>query len=187
GEVEGGRAGRATTFALPELARFDLNALDRDFLKRLLVHPLTQKQAIAWIGEDRLKAQTLGADFLKVLAYHPAWDADPWVAALKQSGQAWARHLEFDEALADQVLEWLKDVRRCAAADLGFDWLMQLVARSEPRYHDFAVETMIRAFVPADFAPRETAPATTAAPAAAATVDLGGATFVFTGKLATMS
>ena len=46
-----------------------------------------------------------------------------------------------DEPLADRVLGWLADVRRFAPAELGFDWLMQLVARSEPRYHDFAVET----------------------------------------------
>src|SRR5262249_46814844 len=60
---------------------------------------------------------------------------------------------------------------------------MQLVDRSEPRYHDFAVETMIKAFVPADFAPRQEAAPAAAAPAP---IDLGGASFVFTGKMATM-
>jgi hypothetical protein len=175
-------------FALSELARFDLNELDRDFLRRLIVRPLTSRQACAWIDEGRLKAQALGTDFLKVLAFHPAWEADPWVAELKQSHRSWAKQLAFNEELADRVLAWLGDVRRFTPAELGFDWLMQLVARSEPRYHDFAVETMIKSFVPADFAPREAAPASapTAAPPAAAAVDLGGATFLFTGKLATM-
>ena len=42
------------------------------------------------------------------------------------------------------MLGWLRDVRRFAPADLGFEWLMKLAARSEPRYHDFAVETMIK-------------------------------------------
>ena len=60
-----------------------------------------------------------------------------------------------------------------------------LVKRSEERYHDFAVETMIKAFVPADFAPQQAAPAAVAA--APATIDLGSATFLFTGKLATMN
>jgi hypothetical protein len=178
---------RVAEFALPELAKFDLNALDHDFLKRLLLHPLTRRQTIAWVDENRLKAQTLGAPFLKVLAYHPAWESDAWVAALKQNGQPWTRTLEFDENLADQVIAWLKDPRRFTPADLGFAWLMQLVARTEPRYHDFATETLIKTFVPADFAPTPTAPAASAAPAPAAAVDLGGATFVFTGKLATMS
>src|SRR5262249_49088865 len=94
--------------------------------------------------------------------------------------------LTYDEPLADQVLAWLGDVRRFPASELGFDWLMQLVMRSEPRYHDFAVETMIKAFVPADFAP--VGPASRAGPIAPAPekADLGKASFVFTGKLATM-
>jgi hypothetical protein len=172
-------------FALGELERFDLNALDRDFLQRLLLHPITRPRACGLIDEGKLKAATLPLGFFKVLAFHPAWEADPWIAELRRSGPPWARRLEFDEALADRVLGWLADVRRFAATDLGFDWLMQLVDRSEPRYHDFAVEVMIKAFRPADFAPREQA-AAPAAPAAAAAVDLGGASFLFTGKMATM-
>jgi hypothetical protein len=171
-------------FALAELARFDINTLDRDFLKRLLLCLLTRRTTLEWVEEGRLKAQTLPLDFYKALAFHPAWEADPWVVALRQGDRAWARGLQFDEGLADTVLGWLGDVRRFAPADLGFDWLMTLVDRSEPRYHDFAVETMTKAFAPADFAPRaEAAPAETAAPAA---VDLGGASFLFTGKMATM-
>jgi hypothetical protein len=180
-------AQRVAGFALAELARFDLNTLDQDFLKRLLLHPLTSGQACAWIDEGRLKAQTLPVDFFKTLAYHPQWETDPWIAALKQSGRTWAKSLTFNETLADRVLGWLKDVRRFSPTDIGFAWLMQLVARSEPRYHDFAVDTLIKAFVPADFAPKETAKTEKAAgPAAPVQVDLGGASFLFTGKLATM-
>jgi hypothetical protein len=173
-------------FALGELERFDLNTLDRDFLQRLLLLPLTRTRASSWIDEGKLKAATLPVGFFKVLAFHPAWEADPWIAELRRSGPPWARRLEFDEALADRVLGWLADVRRFAATDLGFDWLMQLVDRSEPRYHDFAVEVMIKAFRPADFAAPEPA-AAPAVPAAPAAVDLGGASFLFTGKMATMT
>src|SRR5207248_1391397 len=61
----------------------------------------------------------------------------------------------------------------------------QMVDRSEPRYHDFAVEVMSKALRPADFAPHKPeAPAKdSAAPAA---INLGGASFLFTGKMATM-
>jgi hypothetical protein len=106
------------------------------------------------------------------------------VAALKAGGKKWAKELKFDEGLADAVLGWMRDVRQFAPSDLGFDWLMRLVARSESRYHDFAVEVMSKAFVPADFAP---APESSAAPqpqaaagksAAPPTVDLKGASFV---------
>jgi hypothetical protein len=171
-------------FALDELARFDVNTLDADFLRRLLLHPLTRDRACAWVEGGRLKAQTVPVDFWKVLAFHPAWDADPYVNGLRRDGPPWARRLEFDETLADRALGWLGDVRRFSPADLGPDWLMQLVDRSEPRYHDFAAEFMTKAMRPADFAPQQQPAA--APTVAAAAADLGGLSFVFTGKLATM-
>ncbi len=181
-----GAADRVAEYALEELARFDLNTLDREVLQRLLVHPLTRYQVCGWIDSGKLKTQSIPAAFFKVLAYHPAWETDPWVKSLRESNQKWARDLSFDESLADRVLGWLRDVRRFLPSDLGFDWLMQLVARSEPRYHDFAVETMVKSFVPADFA--ATVKPAAAAPSAESETkaDLGGASFLFTGKLATM-
>jgi hypothetical protein len=170
-------------FALTELSRFDLNALDRELLQRLLLNPLTRPSVYRWVHEGRLKAETFPLDFLKALAFHPMWQADPWLTKLRASERQWARDLDFDEQLADVVLGWLGDVRRFAPSALGFDWLMRLVESSEPRYHDFAVETMIKGFVPADFAPTTSAPAATATPTA---VNLGGSTFLFTGKMATM-
>jgi hypothetical protein len=178
-------AERVAEFALEQLAAFDLSTLDREFLQRLLLHPCTRDHACNWIDEGRLKVQTLPPAFWKVLAFHPAWDADPWLTALKRADRLWAQRLEFDESLSDRVLGWLGDVRRFAVTDLGFDWLMQLVDRSEPRYHDFAVELMIKALRPADFAP-PSATTVSAVPAAAAQVNLGGASFLFTGKMATM-
>jgi hypothetical protein len=170
-------------FALQALAGFDVNALDIEFLQRLLLHPLTTTGAEQWINEGRLKASTLPLTFWKSLAFHPDWEANAWLTALRQSGPPWARGMEFDEGRADRVLAWLGDVRRFTPADLGFDWLMRLVDRTEPRYHDFAVEVLSKAFRPADFAPAQPA-AAPAAPAAAA--ELGGASFLFTGKMATM-
>ncbi len=176
-------AGNVATFALAELARFDLNSLGHALLQRLLLNPLTRAAVISWVNQGTLKAQAFPVGFLKALAFHPAWDTEPAIADLRRSDRAWARGLDFSEPLADQVLGWLGDVRRFAASDLGFDWLMQLVDRSEPRYHDFAALTMIKAFTPADFARQEA----TAPEAAAGPVNLAKATFVFTGKLATMN
>ncbi|SIO58292.1 hypothetical protein SAMN05444166_5623 [Singulisphaera sp. GP187] len=178
---------RAVAYAMSQLARFDLNELDPLFLQWLIVHPFTSRTVADWIDAGTLKASTLPLDFLKTVAFHPSWEADPWVVALKRQHD-WARTLEFNEELADRVLSWLRDVRRFSPADLGFDWLFKLVVRSEPRYHNFAVETMIRGFVPADFA-LESAAAPTTAPAQASepvAVDLKGASFLFTGKMATM-
>jgi hypothetical protein len=172
-------------FAMTQLARFDVNAIDRDTLRRLLLRPFTARnETYVWIDEGRLKAQSLGLDYLKALAFHPDWEVDSWIAALRRDGPAWARELTFIDDLSERVLSWLGDVRRFAPADLGFEWLLRLAARGESRYHNFAVATMIKGFTPADFAPKAAETAATAA--GPATVDLGGASFLFTGKLATM-
>lgn len=182
---EEGRTGRYSPFAMEQLAKFDLGAVDQAALRRLVLRGKTRETTTSWVEEGRLKAQLLGLDFLRSLAYHPDWDADAWVADLKRTGPEWARSLEFSEELSERVLGWLRDVRRFTPAELGFEWLLRLAARSEPRYHDFAVDTMIKGFSPADFAPKGEAPE--AAPVAGpTTVDLGGSSFLFTGKLATM-
>ncbi|MGB1278162.1 MAG: BRCT domain-containing protein, partial [Nannocystaceae bacterium] len=64
----------------------------------------------------------------------------------------WARDLEFSESLAEVARELLADTRKFAPDELGFDWLMTMVERSEPQYHEFAVSYLIKAFVPAQFA-----------------------------------
>jgi hypothetical protein len=175
-------ARRAARLGIAVLAGLDVNALDRDFLRRVVLHPTTQGFVCAWIEEGRLKPDRMPLDFWKALAFHPAWETDPWLTELRRSDRPWARALEFDESLSDRVLRWLGDVRRFAPADLGFDWLMRLVDRSEPRYHDFAVEVMIKSLRPADFAPHKPE----AQAKAPAPVNLGGASFLFTGKMATM-
>jgi len=186
-----GNAGRgspipAVGFALDELAKLDPGTLPPEFLRRLLLRPATASRAGAWTDEGKLKASAFGLGFLKALAFHPDFEADAEISALRASDREWARDLAFNEPLADRVIGWLGDVRRFAPADLGFEWLLRLAARTEPRYHTFAGEVMIKGFLPADFAPKSAAPAAASAPTAAADVNLGGASFVFTGKMATM-
>jgi hypothetical protein len=177
---------RAVDIALDQLAKFDVNALEPEALRRLVLRPSTRERALRWVDEGRLKAPALGVDFLRALAFHPDWESDPWLAALRRGGPPWARVLGFDEGLSERVLAWLGDFRRFAPAELGFEWLLKLAARGEPRYHNFAVSTMVRGFTPADFAPRGAAAAGPAPAGVAAAVDFGGASFLFTGKLATM-
>ncbi len=177
----------AARFALDALARFPEGDLDGDFLRRVLVHPLTSSAVAGWIEEERIKAKDLGAPLLRALAFRPTWDADPWVNELKASGRPWAKELAWSPRLSTLALELLSDVRKFSPGELGFDWLMQLAARSEKEYADFAVEYMIKAFLPADFAPKKEEPRPVeAAKAAPATIDLEGQSFLFTGKLATM-
>lgn len=176
-------------FALGELAKFDLDAQPVDFLRRVLLDGMTQEQAARWVDQGKLRAPTFGVEFLKALAYEPDFAAHPWIAEFRRTGPDWARALAFDPGLSDRVRAWLADVRKVPPADLGFDWLLSLVARSEPSYHDFAVGVLTKAFTPADFAPREPSASASASepePQAAATVDLQGASFLFTGKMATL-
>ncbi len=184
-------------FAMGELQKFDANELAPDFLKRSMLNNHAAASITNWIDEGKLKAETVGVQWLKILAYHPAFEAAPEIAELKKSDYPSVKNwgVNFDEQLSAEILHWLSDPRRFSPGQLGFEWLMELVQRSEPRYHDFAVETMIRAFLPADFAPKDAAPEPE--PAAKSkkkkaepkkpAVDLGGDSFLFTGKLATMS
>ncbi len=179
---------RATDFALDAASRYAVGDYPADFWRRLLLRPHSRSTMIQWIREDKVKADALGAEFWRALAFHPGWEADPWAEELRTKGPTWARDLSFDEALADLAFELLGDVRKFTPDKLGFDWLMVLVQRTEPRYHDFATEYMIKAFVPADFAPaggkdESDAEETTEGGDA---VDLGGKSFLFTGKLKTM-
>ncbi len=168
-----------------ELARFDLDTLDRDSLRWLTLAPGGGSVVAAWVDEGKLKPTTLGADFWKALAFHPDYEADPWLAALRASGPAWAADLAFDANVSAVALTWMRDVRKFPPLDLGFDWLMRLVARTEPIYHDFAVDTLIRAFAPSDFAPQS--PGTAVPVLSSAPVDLQRASFLFTGKLSSMT
>ncbi|MBA4188822.1 MAG: hypothetical protein C0467_12560 [Planctomycetaceae bacterium] len=174
-------------YATRELARFDLNAIDPEQLRWLALFPASADEVFGWVHQNKLKPQTLGMDFLKMLAFQPDWDASAWLPPFKTANGNWAKELSFDEGKAGQILNWFRDVRKFTPPELGFDWLMRLVARSEPMYHDFASDRLIKTFVPADFAPRSSAPETSGAVAAASTVNLAGATVSFTGKLATMS
>jgi hypothetical protein len=174
----------ATEHALDALSRFPAEELGKDFLARMVLHPYARATVLKWIAEEKIKAEDIDAGFWRAVAFQPSWDENKWIAELIASGRPWARELKFDESLAGTALNLLSDVRRFRPSQLGFDWLMQLALRPEPHYKNFALEYMTKALVPADFAPKtEAAPAAAAGPTKA---DLGGKTFLFTGKLATM-
>ncbi len=174
------------TFTMRELAKFDLNAIDPEQLRWLALFPDSSGDLFNWVHQNKLKPQILGMEFWKMVAFQPDWDASPWLTAFKAANGNWAKELTFEERNANQVLGWFRDVRKFTPTELSFDWLMRLVARSEPMYHDFASDRLIKTFMPADFAPKS-GTATAAPVASAAKLDLAGATVSFTGKLATMS
>ncbi len=172
---------RASNFALAQLRRFDRQTLPVPFLRYALLHPLGRGTIVEWIYQGELSAAALGVEYLKTLAQRTRWDADAEIAELRRSNRLWTRRLNFPEDLRGILLSWLADVRLFSAAEIGRDWLLELVASSDREIHDFAVDRLIKSFAPADFADAA------AEVASAGPIDLQGATFVFTGKLATMT
>jgi len=175
-------------FCCDELDKLQFDEIEQGRLQRLMLHPVAHQTVMNNVDEGKLKASALGATFLKVIAFQPTYEENPLIAQLKQT--VWGKHhLDFDEGRAEIALTWLADVRQFSPDDLGFEWLLQLVQRSEPIYHDFAVQTLTKSFLPADFAADVTTGSEPpeSASDAETKVDLGAETFLFTGKLATMS
>ncbi len=171
----------AAAFALDGVTRFATDEFGVDFLRRILLHPLCRQTMVGWLREQRISPAALGVDFLKSLSFHPTFEADTWVTELKQTDRKWARDLEFSESLAETARELLGDTRRFSPDALGFDWLMTMVERSEPQYHEFAVAYLIKAFVPAQFAD------TTDVEAATGPVSLAGKSVRLTGEFETIT
>ena len=177
----------ASRFAMLMLAEFPLDELDASWLEKLLIHPSAAHRVSNWVTTGRLSASKFAPEFLKQIAYHPTWAACPQVIEAKS--QPWGSSLEYDETIAEYVFSWLSDIRLFTPDQIGFKWLMELVARSEPVYHDFAVTTMSKAFLPADFAEQENTQSAKKDESKdeEINIDFEGATFLFTGKLATMT
>jgi len=89
------------------------------------------------------------------------------------------------------IFAWLADVRQFLPPDLGFEWLMELVQRGEIEYRTFARDLVTKSFLPADFVnlaeTEKPAPKKAKSKKKKAAVDLKEQSFVFTGKLATMT
>ncbi len=176
----------AAQVALNALEAAGIDKIDADVLRRAWLAPHSSRHIRSWLRGGRLSPTVLGAPFLKAVAFHPTWEADPWIAALKASDREWAQELTFDESSSEQALSMLAEARTFKSDELGFEWLFEMVQRAEPRYHAFAVETLTRAFHPSHFTDPDDAPQE-AAEASPEDADLQGMSFLFTGKLATMT
>lgn len=175
----------AAEWAVGELVKLDLDAVPVDDLRWLYLYPPISEPAHALVAKKKLKPQALGMDFLKMMAYQPDWDTSVWLTDFRAKNGEWAKQLAFDEDTADTWLDLFADVRAFTTGDLGLDWLLTLAGRPEEKYHEFATERMVRTLSPADFA-FKAKPAVTAT-TGATQADLGRKTFMFTGKLSSMS
>lgn len=180
----------SANFVLNMLEKLGLKQLQAHSIQILLLHPLTQARVLRWLVQQDYPAQQLPMWYWHALAYQPDWEQHVTFRSFcEQADNDWLKLLSFDPDLAETVRSWLADVRRFVPASLTFDWLLALAQREETYYHDFAVDRIIRAFVPADFALTSQVsddPSQMTTDDASA-VDLQQQSFLFTGKLATMT
>lgn len=179
-------------FVMENIKKFDIEEIDIEFLRKALFNTLTRYYIIDWVKNGYLDSKLFGVDFLISLAYKPEWEKSEWIQNLIKDdleNYNYKYPKEFDEYLSEVIFGWLSDVRKFSPSEIGFDRLMQLVERKEANYHNFASQYMIKAFVPSDFAPKESPKETDskAKKKEEINIDLKGQTFLFTGKLKTMT
>jgi BRCT domain type II-containing protein len=191
-------------FALDQLRRLDLSQVNAAVWQMLLLHPLSQATITDWFDEDVLSAATLDMSYWHALAYEPNWQVSEYIEQLKSAEtpiKNWQKHLAFDEYLAENVRDWLSDVRRFAPIDLGFDWLMNLAHSEQALYREFAIERINKGFLPADFiayldsneddstdnASSNSTDNKDSNSDATTEVDLTGQRYLFTGKMQSMT
>ena len=173
-------------FCLDQLKDLGVDQLSVDTLQRLLLHDRTSVQVVQWVKHGLVAPKVFGAEFLKEIAYQPTFAENQLVQTLRHEGH----DIQLDLFLSETIFGWLSDVRQFSPPDLGFEWLMELVQRGEVHYREFAQAVMTKAFLPADFAKlsedKQPEPKK-AKPKKKSKIDLKGQSFVFTGKLSTMT
>lgn len=174
-------------FVLTHLKKLELSTLSADFIQIYLLHPLTTDTVQSWIQNDDIKASSLPIDFYQALVYEPDWNIQSFIQNLKAQNHNWTKNLSFNSSLATKVMGWLADVRRFKPSTLGFEWLMKLVSSEFVEQHQFAIERLSKAFIPADFAPSAVTEVASNAVNDSTSVDLKGQTFLFTGKMQSMT
>jgi hypothetical protein len=172
-------------FALLKLTETDLNDLPIEWLEQILVRTY---QVSYWINQGLLNANRFDPEFLKAISYHPTFDSHSVVVAARKT--KYSKQVVYNESKAESIFGWLSDIRQFTPDQIGFEWLMQLVQRDEPHYHRFATDLMIKSYLPADFAAADstaTEDQESESDSEEINIDFEGATFLFTGKLATMT
>lgn len=174
--------------ALSNLKELGLTNAPSEFWQKMLLHPDATEQVQAWIDENILPVDVFSVAFWKALAYEQDWQKHEWIVDFitpkATDTTTWQRQLAFSHELQAWVLTLLSDVRRFVPASLGFDWLMTLVQSDNTTLRHFAIERINKGFIPADFAPK-----TQIQPQSQTTgdADLQEQSFLFTGKMATMT
>ena len=172
-------------FVLQQLEKADLSDVPVASLEQILI--CNGWSVLSWVAQGLMNPNQFSPEFLKGISYHPTFAERPEVIAARDTKRA--DLAKYDEQIAVGIFGWLSDIRQFTPDQIGFQWLMELVQRDEPHYHEFAADLMIKSYLPADFAPEQQSdsPAESEGDDQEINIDFEQATFVFTGKLATMT
>lgn len=173
--------GSASEFAVECLEELDFSKLDIEIFRRLLIHPDVGSYVVDWFAEDRIDPVAVGVDFWRALAFRPTWEESDWVKSFLANPPKWAESYSYDAAyVSGDARQILADVRNFTPSEIGFEWLMSIVRHTDAEAREWATHYMYEAFAPAEFASDVEAGGNEDA-------DLGQKTFLFTGKLSTMT
>lgn len=179
---------KCSQFVMENIKKFPIEELDIEFLRHAIFKKMTRNYVFEWVKSGYCDSKLFGVDFLISLAYKPEWEKNEWIQNIIEKDKKDFKYPQiFEESFSETIFGWLKDVRKFSPSEIGFDRLMQLVDRKEANYHNFASEYMIKAFVPSDFAVKEKKEEVKTTKSDAINVDLKQQTFLFTGKLQTMT
>lgn len=177
-------------FALNALKQLGLKQVPSETWQMLLLHPLASEQVADWFDSDEISANSLPIDYWQALASEKDWQKNVWIKAFTTPNDThtttWQYQLNFDKDLAERVVAWLADVRQFVPVNLGFEWLLGLAKSGENYLRSFAIATINKGFLPADFAPTQ-AETQVVNPDSQTDVDLQGQAFLFTGKMQSMT
>jgi len=153
------RIGPATVRGLDQaLTERPVSEIDAEPLQRALINPIPRPLVQGWVERGKLTPRGLGIGFLKALAYPPTWLASDVRSALLASDRRWARDLPFDEALGNWAIDQIDVPRTFSGAEVGADWLLDMVRTTEGEFADFAERTLVVGFAPGDLAPDPSSP-----------------------------
>ena len=175
----------SSDFVLNQLGEFKLDRLDPDSIQRLLYWPPSSDYIEDWVEEEVLTLSVIDMSFLRACAYGPDWKAGDLIAGLAAEHNIRVSELSFNDSLSRLVRESMSDPRKFQAREIGFDWLLKLVKSDNSEYHNFATNLLLKSFSPADFA--EASDEKKPQASTGDNVDMELASFLFTGKLKTMT
>lgn len=175
----------AHDFAVEQIGNMDLAEVPVEWIEQLLICGRSSHCLFQWVRKGLLNPSRFDVEFLKAISFHPTFDECPQVVESRKTLRS--DDTMYRESMASPIFQWLGDIRQFTPDQIGFEWLMSLVQREEPEYHSFAKELMIKSYLPADFATKDADEPQPETASQEIKVDFEGATFVFTGKLATMT